>query len=96
MTLRFRLAGALCFAALLAGCDALEPYQRAYSWHPTGIYDANLATMVVNPADLVHGHGASATDGSAAATAIDRLRQNHVKPLLDVGSATPATALSAN
>lgn len=91
-----RLAEAICFVVLLAGCDALEPYQHPYSWHPVGTYDANLSAMVVDPANLVHGHGLGATDGAAAATAIDRLRQNRVKPLLDVGSATPATSSAAN
>jgi hypothetical protein len=77
--LRFSmLAGVL---ALLSGCDALEPYNRADTWHPTGANEANLAAMAVNPADMVHGRGTTASDGMAAAAAIDRLRRDHVKPL---------------
>jgi uncharacterized alpha-E superfamily protein len=89
-TLRWATAG--CLVTLLAGCEALEPYQRPYSWHPTGANVANLAAMVADPHDLLHGRGAAVTDGTTAAAAIDRLHHDHVKPLLDVGNATPSAS----
>ena len=96
-----RLANAAFLVTFLSGCNALEPYQRPYSWHATGANEANLAAMVVDPADLVHGHAIGPSDGSAAAASVDRLRHDHVKPLPDgnsLGNASPSAAagLSAN
>jgi hypothetical protein len=72
---------ASCLLALLSGCEATRAFDRASAWHPLGINDANLAAMVVNPADLVHGRGTGDSDGQAAAAAVHRLRSDHVKPL---------------
>ena len=80
---------------LVSGCHALEPYERHGSWHPTGTYDANIAIMAADPADLVRGRGATASDGHAAAVAIERLRHDHVKPLADgnsISNAAPSAA----
>ena len=90
---RFSIVAGLL--TLLSGCNALEPYDRANTWHPTGANQANLAAMAVNPTDLVHGRGTSAPDGSAATAAVERLRRDHVKPLQDgssTSSSTPAAA----
>jgi hypothetical protein len=95
MTKIFRLAKTASMVALLSGCNALEPYQRPYSWHQTGVNAANLAAMVVDPTDLVHGHVSGVSDGSAAAAAIDRLRHDHVKPLPDGNSLSNAAPSAA-
>jgi type IV pilus biogenesis protein CpaD/CtpE len=95
MTNSFRLAAATCIALLVSGCDALEPYQRAYTWHPTGATEANLAAMVENPADLVHGRGLGQTDGVVAAMAVDRLWHDRVKPLADSSSTSNSTPSAA-
>ena len=78
----------------LAGCNALEPYDKVGAWHPTAVNDANLALMAVNPADLVYGQGTKPSDGIAAAAAIDRLRRDHVKPLPDSGEGSSSSSSS--
>ena len=41
----------------LTACNRNDTYNRPYVWHPTQSNDANLAAEVVNPQDLVVGHG---------------------------------------
>jgi hypothetical protein len=99
MTMASRLVLASGCVLLLAGCDALEPYGRSGTWRPTGVGQANLAVMVVNPQDLVHGHGGTGADGASAAAAVDRLRHDKVKSLSDAGgssNASPSAGLSSN
>jgi type IV pilus biogenesis protein CpaD/CtpE len=95
-----KFAAVAVLAALLAACNAIEPYDRAHTWHLTGANEANLAAMVDDPTDLAHGRSASATDGQAAASPIDRLRHDRVKPLSgdSSGAAAPnaAAGLTAN
>ena len=80
----------------LAGCNALEPYDKVGAWHPTAVNDANLALMAVNPADLVYGQGTKPADGIAAAAPIDRLRRDHVKPLPDSGEGSSSSSSSSS
>jgi type IV pilus biogenesis protein CpaD/CtpE len=99
-TLRFAMAAG-AMTLLLCGCDALEPYDRANTWRPTGANDANLAAMAVNPADLIHGRGTTPSDGPAATAPIERLRHDHVKTLQDDNSTSnstpsPAAGLTGN
>ncbi len=66
----------------LAGCDATDPYLRDGVWRPNGSNEANLRAMVMSPSDLVRGvpsHG----DGQQAAAALDRARNDKVRPLPD-------------
>jgi hypothetical protein len=86
MTRTIRFSIAACVMTFLTGCDALEPYDRAGAWHPTAVNEDNLALMAVNPADLVYGRGTKPADGITAAAPIDRLRRDHVKPLIDGSS----------
>jgi type IV pilus biogenesis protein CpaD/CtpE len=92
-----RISALVGLMAVLSACDALEPYGRAYSWHPTGANAINLATMAADPADLNHGRGTSPTDGREAGVPIDRLRHDRVKPLLsgDNGMSSGASGASA-
>jgi hypothetical protein len=72
----------------LAACQHIDdPSNRAGTWKPEHVNDANLVAMVANPADLDHGHGDGGTFGATAAGAIERLRADKVKSL-------PATGLS--
>lgn len=89
-TLLFLAAASL--AALLPGCNSLEPYKRAYTWHPIGANESNLATMVADPTDLARGRGTNAMDGQIAAAAVDRLRHDRVKPLSGINGAEPSAA----
>ena len=66
-----------------AGCAVTDPLLREGLWHPTGANEANLALMVASPSDLVQGVAAPGADGHAAARAVQRLRQDRVRPLPD-------------
>lgn len=94
----------------LCGCTTLDPLTRDGLWHPTGANQANLAAMVVDPADLVRGKDYEGTDGQLAAAAVARLRVNRVKqlpdsyiakvaaqsaPSADTGGANPTASASA-
>jgi hypothetical protein len=96
MTHPLRFAAATCVLGLLSACNTLEPYTRAYSWHPTGANEANLGAMAADPSDLVRGRGTSPSDGLAGAAAVDRLRQDHVKPLPGGSSLSTAAGVAAN
>jgi hypothetical protein len=85
--MRTRLLLALPLLAATAGCDAFNPYKRAGSWRPAAVNEQNLATMAVNPPELVRGTGASGAAGFTATGAIERLRADRVKPLPDTGLA---------
>jgi hypothetical protein len=95
MTPIIRFSIAACVMTVLTGCNAFEPYNRVGTWEPTAVNDANLALMAVNPGDLVYGQGTKPADGMAAAAPIDRLRRDHVKPLIDSGASTSAAPSAA-
>jgi len=78
-------AMAVAGAALLAGCDSIDPLQREGLWTPTHVNRANTTLMAANPADLVRGTGETTSNGVLAAAAIDRLYNNKVKKLPDSG-----------
>jgi type IV pilus biogenesis protein CpaD/CtpE len=86
---------AIGLLGLLASCNAMEPYDRIGVWRPTGANQANLAAMVVHPADLARGRGTAGADGHLAAAAVDRLRHDGVKPLSGSSSAAPSALGSA-
>jgi uncharacterized membrane protein YgcG len=69
----------------LAGCQDLDPYTRSGTWQPTGANQGNLAAMVANPYDLIHGRGSPTTDGKEPTLAINRISTDTPKPLLDPG-----------
>jgi hypothetical protein len=74
----------LCMLVLaVAGCDATDPYLRQGMWRPNGANEANLRAMVVSPADLVQGVRSPGGDGQQAAAALDRLRNDKIRPLPD-------------
>jgi type IV pilus biogenesis protein CpaD/CtpE len=74
----------LCVIVLLflVGCDAADPYLRDGVWRPNGANEADLRAMVASPSDLVRGV-ASHGDGQQAAAALDRYRNDKVRPLPD-------------
>ena len=43
---------------------------------------SNIAAMVVNPADLMHGHGSNVTDNAVTVMPIERHDGDHEKTLL--------------
>ena len=81
MTKRNSAIAAWSLWSLLSGCSTTDPYERPHMWHPTGANEANLAAMLVNPADFARGRGTGPTEGTSAVSAIDRLRQDRLKPL---------------
>jgi type IV pilus biogenesis protein CpaD/CtpE len=52
-----------------------------------GTNDANIAAMVVNPADLVRGHGQDRVDGTTAVAPVQRLLTDRPKTLPNPGGA---------
>ncbi len=74
---------AACAGPLLAvgGCDVFDPYQRPYTWHPTGANQANIAAMVKNPNDLIVGHDDGRTDANPALIAVGRVSSDQPKSL---------------
>jgi hypothetical protein len=85
------------FAALgllqLAGCQTAttDPFDRPYTWRPTGINDDNLRAMLVNPNDMVVGQAARGSIGVLANASVSRVMQDKVKalPKVDTGSGAP-------
>jgi type IV pilus biogenesis protein CpaD/CtpE len=74
----------LCVAVLmlLTGCDAADPYLREGVWRPNNANEVDLHAMVASPSDLVRGVS-SLSDGQQAAAALDRYRNDKVRPLPD-------------
>lgn len=66
----------------LAGCGAAgDPYAREGTWHATGVNDANLRVMLVDPGDLAQGRGADNYLAAEAAPPIHRLFTDARYPL---------------
>lgn len=98
----FMLLASVFLAPLcLAGCGdhSYSSFGAPYSWHKTGVSDANLAAMVANPADLQHGRGSASADeedSPLATTAVTNLWAGKAKPLPAVDSETAPTPGSTN
>jgi hypothetical protein len=73
----------------LTGCDQIDPLQRPYMWHPTGVNEQNIAAMAVNPADLVHGRDSPQRRAVVESDGVTRLWTGHQLPLM---SDTPGAA----
>jgi len=79
-----RLGGIVTLAGSLFGlaaCSSTDPYTREGVWHPTHSNEQNLELQVARPSDLTLGRGTLTADGDTAAKAVDRLRNDKVKPL---------------
>lgn len=95
---------ALVLAASLPmaiGCQGPEASGRPPEWSFSGANNSNLAAMIDDPMDLVHGRGDRRASGQLAAAAVTRLRRDQVKPLPSIetsqtraagGGAAPAGA----
>ncbi|MGA9014315.1 MAG: hypothetical protein WB509_17625 [Acetobacteraceae bacterium] len=78
-------------ALIVSGCttsDLTDPYARPGTYNPTGVNDANLRTMVVNPHDLVEGTGQNTSTGAVAAPPVARLLAGKRYPLPDLNAAS--------
>jgi hypothetical protein len=79
------LAPALSALALvaLAGCAEIpsDQFDRPGTWQPTGVNDANLRAMLVNPNDMVVGQAARGSSGILANASVTRVLTDNVKPL---------------
>ena len=67
------LAGA---AALLAGCASNDPFAQPGNWHENDAPMHNIAVELVNPHDLVAGHGDASFTGPIAETAVGKAMQS--------------------
>jgi len=69
-------AGLMIALIALAGCagsNYLDPYQKPYTWHPSGASAANIAAQVVDPHDLVAGRGTTGEDTQESSLAIQHI-----------------------
>jgi len=75
------------FAAVLvvAACQQMDPYTRSDMWQPTGANAGNIAAMVANPYDLIHGRGVDKVDSKASNIAVNHIWSDTPKVLLDPG-----------
>jgi len=90
-----RTVWAAAAASLLAltGCNQIDPLQRPYMWHATGVNNQNIAAMAVNPADLVHGRDTAQRRVIVESDGVTRLWTGHQLPLL---SDTPGSSASTS
>jgi|HubBroStandDraft_1064217.scaffolds.fasta_scaffold952582_1 hypothetical protein len=79
------LAVSLIALAGCAGENYLDPYQKPYTWHPTGASAANLAAQVVDPHDLVAGRGTTGEDTQQSTAAIQHIWTDTPKPFITEG-----------
>jgi hypothetical protein len=80
----------------LSGCNQIDPLQRPYMWHATGINEQNIAAMAVNPNDLVHGRETSQRKAVTESDGVTRLWTGHTLPLLtDTPGASASTSTSS-
>lgn len=75
---------------LLGACGTSDPYTRTDSWSLSGANEKNISAMVVNPRDLVSGHGGGRVGAVQAVMAADRIWQDRPKPLLDTAKSGPS------
>lgn len=85
----------LILAATATGC-ALDPYTRDGVWRPSAVNDTNLRAMVADPRDLQQGASEPGADGASAAAAIQRLREDRVRPLPPISSSGGGSTASTN
>jgi hypothetical protein len=85
-------AAAAISLVALTGCDQIDPLQRPYMWHPTGVNEQNIAAMAANPADLVHGRDSPQRRVIVESDGVARLWTGHQLPLL---SDTPGASTSS-
>ena len=88
-----RLLLSLLALLVLAGCDVTDPYMREGMWRPNDANESNLRAMVASPSDLVRGTP-SEGNGQQAAAALDRYRNDKLRPLPDsaVAKITPVSS----
>ena len=65
----------------LSGCQSPDPSLRTDVWNPTGANAGNLAAMVANPEDLIHGHGTATVDAHQPGLAVGHVWNEQPKPL---------------
>lgn len=86
----------LVLAVSLGGCALTDPYEKPGNWRPMDANALNLELQVAHPTDLAQGRGTEDSDGASAALAIDRLRQDKVKPLVDIDTSGASSSGSGN
>ncbi len=79
-----RVIPSVLLLVLLCGC-ASDPFQRPQTWRlppdGQGANDANLRTMLVNPADLTAGTSDDTSVGRLSVRPVDALLSGHRQPL---------------
>ena len=80
-------AAALTGLLLVCGCDQIDPLKRDYIWKPADINRHNIATMAVNPNDLIRGrHDTRRRRAVNEADAVERIWSGKPMPLSTPGT----------
>ena len=61
--------------------DKLDPLNLPYHWRPMGINQLNLEAQVERKSDLISGRPRYSEDGHHAAEAVQRWRDDNLRPL---------------
>lgn len=76
----------IAVTAVLAACSHHTDSIASLDRIPFGgTNQANIAAMVANPTDLVHGRGQKTVDGATGAAPVERILTDHQKTLLNPG-----------
>jgi hypothetical protein len=86
------MAAAISLAGL-TGCNQIDPLQRPYMWHASGVNQQNIAAMAANPMDLVQGRDAPRRRVVVESDGVARLWTGKPLPLL---SDTPGASTSGS
>ncbi|HTW73176.1 MAG TPA: hypothetical protein VME47_25085 [Acetobacteraceae bacterium] len=91
---RIRLSPIVLAAGLvgLAGCQPPDPYLRTDVWNPTGANAGNIAAMVANPEDLIHGHGTPTVDAHEPTLAVGHVWNDQPKTLSSTSSGSSGSS----
>jgi len=84
---RAGIAPGLLLLGLVAAAGCTDAFDIPGTWKPTGVNEANLQQMIVDPAQLRRGVGTTTSRGQAASVAITNLEAGERPPL-------PSTQLS--
>ena len=76
-------------AFTLTACDENTDMIAELNAEPLGhTNESNIAAMVVNPVDLIRGHGGGPVDGAVSADPIIRFETDRLKPMPNPGGSS--------
>src|SRR3954465_14317641 len=89
--MRKSLASAAVLSLLaMTACSQTDPLTKPYAWHPTNVNANNIATMAVNPADLIKGRHTERRRAIGEAEGAERVWTNKPTPFVGGGGGAAA------